>query len=80
MGWNNDNVYNVIEVTDKVYDLAYELKNCVRGAYTGCKTYEELRDYIRHLASELEDAAYMIDTCDDECEFDCDCDYDEDDD
>lgn len=37
MGWNNGNVYNVLEVTDKVYDLAYELKNCVRGAYTGCE-------------------------------------------
>lgn len=77
MGWNNGNVYNVLEVTDKVYDLAYELKNCVRGAYTGCETYEDLQEYVRRLARELEEAADMMELIDDECE-DCEDFYDED--
>lgn len=75
MEWNNGNVYNILEVTDKVYDLAYELKNCVRGAYTGCETYEDLQEYVRKLARELEEAADMMELTDYECD---ECyDYDE---
>ena len=78
MGWNNGNVYNVLEVTDKVYDLAYELKNCVRGAYTGCETYEDLQEYIRRLARELEEAADMMELTDDVCDVCDECDdYDD---
>ena len=68
MGWNKGNVYNILEVTDKVYDLAYELKNCVRGAYTSCETYEDLQEYIRRLAHEFEEAADMMELTDDECD------------
>lgn len=76
MGWNNGNVYNVLEVTDKIYDLAYELKNCVRGAYTCCETYEDLQEYIRSLARELEEAADMMELTDCDCCDECDY-YDE---
>ena len=38
----------------KVEQLAYELRSCVRGAYTGCKTWGELSEYIKGLASDLE--------------------------
>lgn len=66
MGWNKNNVYEVLEVTDKIYDLAYEINNCVRGAYTGCETYEDLQDYVHRLARELEEAADVMELVDDE--------------
>lgn len=51
-GWNLDNEdYNVIEDIER---LAYELRNCVRGAYSGVYTYPELGEYIKKLAEELD--------------------------
>ena len=39
-------------------DFVYELKNCTRGAYTNCKTKEELKDYMTgELAEMLQEAA-----------------------
>lgn len=39
-------------------DFVYELRNCTRGAYTNCKTKEELKDYMTgELAEMLQEAA-----------------------
>ena len=55
-GWNEDKVYEVLTVTDDIYSLAYELKNCIRGCYTGAHSYWELSNYICRLAERLQEA------------------------
>lgn len=55
-GWDSDNeiIQQLIDDTlTKIYELKYELENCVRGSYTECKTYSELAEYIRDLGEEL---------------------------
>lgn len=53
-GWNEDKVSEVVEVCERIEELKYELKNCVRGCYTGAYNYDELAEYVRSLANELE--------------------------
>ena len=64
-GWNENKVSEVIEVCDRIYELSYELKNCVRGCYTGAYNYRELAEYVRSLANELECAGANLE-CDEE--------------
>lgn len=55
-GWDRDNeiIQQLIDDTlTKIYELKYELENCVRGSYTECETYSELAEYIRDLGEEL---------------------------
>lgn len=59
-GWDEDATYDVVAVCDKIYDLNYELKNCVRGAYSYAKTYSELGDYIIQLGEDLIEAGENI--------------------
>lgn len=40
---------------DTIYNIQYELENCVRGAYTDCNTVEELVEYI------IDSAEFLID-------------------
>jgi hypothetical protein len=54
-GWDENELYDLIEVLDDIYNLSYEVKNCVRGAYTNANTYEELADHIEDLAARLEE-------------------------
>jgi len=75
-GWDEEYLDQVFEVLDDIYNLSYELKTCVRGAYTYCSTYTELANYIGTLgenlvraAEELEEAAYEYDAEDDESLF-----------
>ena len=57
-GWNLEGqVWPVDEVFGQLEELMYEVRNCVRGSYTGCKTYPELADYMRRLADNLKQAA-----------------------
>ena len=55
-GWNEDKVYDVLNIMDDIYDAAYELKHCVRGCHTGASTYSELSNVICRLAERLQDA------------------------
>lgn len=56
-GWKGwDDVADLEPTLDKIEQLTYELRSCVRGAYTGCNTWSELSDYIKGLASDLEAA------------------------
>lgn len=59
-GWSEEILDEVEGVISDIEQLAYELRSCVRGAYTNCKTREELSDYITHLAEDLMDAAERI--------------------
>ena len=58
-GWNDilSEFPEIEEVLSDIYDLQYELKNCVRGAYTNCDTYDELAQHMHELADALHDAA-----------------------
>lgn len=58
-GWNEnaDGMEDVISITDEIYDAVYEIKNCTRGCYTGCKTYSDLGDYLANLADRLNGAS-----------------------
>lgn len=53
MGWNTDKLETLLNLLGDVYNLQYEIENCVRGCYTGAHTYEELGEYIRGLANQL---------------------------
>lgn len=59
-GWNEDKLYDVIEVCDRIGELSYEIKNCVRGSFSNATTYKELAEYIRGLADELENQADTV--------------------
>ena len=65
-GWDLEGFDELNEVLSNISRLKYELDNTVRGAYTGCKTYEQLGKYIIELAHALEDAgSYVQDNIDD---------------
>ena len=55
-GWNTDNLYDLIEVLDKLRELRYELDNCRRGCYTGALTYVQLEAKVKNLATELKES------------------------
>lgn len=60
-GWGEDIVENLSELLDDLESFIYELKNCVRGSFTGCKTREELRNYmVENLAARLTEEAENI--------------------
>ena len=52
-GWNEEKVRDMIDVLQDVYEVQYELENCVKGAYTGCTTYQDLGAYLKELAGRL---------------------------
>ena len=60
MGWDEEKLYDLLEVLGDIYNLEYEIKNCIRGSYTGCHTYEELSKHIERLAHRLEDEAEHV--------------------
>lgn len=59
-GWNEDRLESIVSVLSEAGDTLYEIKNCVRGCYTGAETYEELQTYLEDLGRRLmEEAEYM---------------------
>lgn len=50
---------------DKFDELEYEVKNCVKGCNTGCKSYGALAEYISDLAEELSSIADDVQSVDD---------------
>lgn len=59
-GWGEEIQGTLCDVFDSLEKLMYEVRNCVRGGYTHCKTNAELAEHIRSLASDLEAAAEEI--------------------
>ena len=59
-GWNEDKVYEVVNVMDEIANAKYELDNCVRGCYTGAHTYSDLSNYICRLAEKLQYAGESL--------------------
>lgn len=59
-GWGDDVKEILGGVMESLDRLMYEIRSCVRGCYTRCRTEAELADYIRALASDMEAAADEI--------------------
>lgn len=57
-GWDEE--LSNSEVLDNLEKFIYEIKKGRRGVYTRAHTYDELADYTRKLATELEDFAEDI--------------------
>ena len=81
-GWDLDDLDQLEEAFGEIENFMYEVRNCVRGAYTGCHTYEELADKLRNISDSLSMAADEIENTpepepEDEEEFEDDVDYDE---
>ena len=53
-GWDLDDLSSLEEAFGEIEDFMYEVRNCVRGAYTGCYTYEELAENYQRLLEEKE--------------------------
>ena len=81
-GWDLDGIDSLDEAFSKIESFMYEVRNCVRGAYTNCYTYADLADELRSIADSLSIAADEIENIpepepEDEEEFEDDVDYDE---
>lgn len=65
-GWDRwDEIEGLESVLEDIENLAYELRNCIRGSGTRCKTWQELSKYVMNLADDLryagENIKYMKD-------------------
>ena len=59
-GWSESIQDVLYDSFDQLESLMYEVRNCVRGAYTNCETSEELADYVDGISNELSSAADEI--------------------
>lgn len=60
-GWDGwEEVEGLEDTIEGIENLAYELRDCIRGAKTHCKDWKALALYIKGLASNLEDAAELM--------------------
>jgi len=59
-GWDTEELYELMQVLDKIRELRYELDCCRRGCYTGALTYVELQAKVNKLAIEMGEAADYI--------------------
>lgn len=59
-GWNLEDFDELNDVFDEFDGLEYEVRNCIRGCNTGCKTYKELGNYISDIVEKLNDVAHQL--------------------
>ena len=60
-GWDGwEDVEGLEDTIEGIENLAYELRNCIRGAKTRCKNWKDLARHIKMLASNLDDAAELM--------------------
>lgn len=64
-GWSEEVQETLEDVFTSLEQLMYEVRNCVRGAYTHANTNEELADHIQSLAEELGSVAEYLSDCED---------------
>lgn len=57
-GWDEE--FEEEPVLGNLESFIYEIRNAVKGAYTGAYTYAELADYIENLAEQLQDFADVV--------------------
>ena len=51
-GWGDELVEKLTYLLEDLDNFTYEIRNCVKGAYTGCKTKEQLADYMINTLAE----------------------------
>lgn len=81
-GWDLEDLDQLEEAFSEIEEFIYEVRNCVRGAYTNCYTYVDLADELRSIADSLSMAADEIENMsepepEDEEEFEDNVDYNE---
>ena len=62
-GWDAESIEDasgLMTTLDDIYDLTYELKNTIKGAYSGAETYNALGLYIKKLAKELDSCGNVV--------------------
>lgn len=64
-GWSEEVQEALEDVFSDLERLVYEVRNCVRGAYTQANTNEELSDYIQSVAEDLKSIAEGLCDCED---------------
>lgn len=64
-GWSEEVQETLEDVFTDLERLMYEVRNCVRGAYTHANTNDELSDYTKELAEELGSVADYLCDCED---------------
>ena len=78
-GWDLEGLDQLEEAFGEIESFMYEVRNCVRGAYTGCYTYEDLAEKLRNISDSLSMAADEIENTPEPEELDKDGDDDLDD-
>jgi hypothetical protein len=70
-GWSSvmEEVSSLERVLNDISELQYELKNCVRGAYSDCSTTKELSIYVKRLAQKLDEAGDDIASVQDDDDY-----------
>ena len=56
-GWNTEALSTLVQALEDAQNLAYEINCCVRGAYSGAHTYEELKEYAEMIAARIKTGA-----------------------
>lgn len=56
-GWGSEVEAITADVLSDIDQLAYEIRNCVRGSYTNCDNVKDLADYIEYLGNTLSEVA-----------------------
>ena len=59
-GWDLKDLDQLEEAFGEIESFMYEVRNCRRGAYTGCYTYEDLAEKLRNISDSLSMAADEI--------------------
>lgn len=59
-GWDLGDLDQLEEAFNEIERFMYEVRNCVRGAYSDCYTYTELAEKLRNIAESLAMAADEI--------------------
>lgn len=62
-GWKGalgEQYNDVLDLSEKLEDFTYEIKNCQRGSFTNAKSKEKLADYMVSLAEELNSYAESL--------------------
>ena len=59
-GWDLGDLDQLEDAFNEIERFMYEVRNCVRGAYSDCHTYAELAEKLRNIAESLAMAADEI--------------------
>lgn len=71
-GWDENKLEMILDHIDTLGNIAYEIRSCVKGAYSHADNYAELAKKIIEVCEALEDEAeYISDYDNEDLEEDC---------